>query len=364
MGSSSSENQFQTEQDQEQESFSYAVQIAQSTTLPMCMHAAIQLDIFEIIAKAGPDAKICPKEIAAQLPIKNNPEAASMLDRILRVLASHSIVGCSVSVGGHDHQRLYSLTPVSKYFVRNEDGVSLGPLMNLPQDKVFLDSWSQLKDAILEGGVPFERVHGTNAFEYPDKDPRFNQIFNTAMINHTTIVMKKIVESYKGFEQLNTLTDVGGGLGVTLSIITSKYPSIKGINFDLPHVIQHALAYPGVEHVGGDMFDSIPKAGAIFMKWILHDWSDDHCLKLLKNCYKAIPDEGKVIVVESILPIEPEPNSYVRGTTMMDVVMMTQNPGGKERTKPEFEALATKAGFRGIIYECFVFNSWVMEFFK
>ncbi|XVF47347.1 hypothetical protein PTKIN_Ptkin03bG0101900 [Pterospermum kingtungense] len=361
---SSAENKFDTEQDEE--SFSYAVQIVQSTALPMSMHAAIQLDIFEIIAKAGPDAKLSSKEIAEQLPTKN-PEAPLMLDRILRVLASYCIVGCSLGddeQGNPLSQRLYSLTPVSKFFARNEDGVSLGPLMNLLQDKVFLDSWSQMKDAILEGGVPFDRVHGMHAFEYPGRDPRFNQVFNTAMINYTTMVMKKIMKSYKGFEHLNSLVDVGGGLGVTLGIITSKYPSIKGINFDLPHVIQHAPAYSGVERVGGDMFDSVPKAEAIFMKWILHDWSDEHCLKLLKNCYKAIPDEGKVIVVDAVIPIEPESNAYVRGSLQMDVLMMTQNPGGKERTKPELEALATKAGFRGIRYECFVYNSWVMEFFK
>ncbi|KAK6272650.1 hypothetical protein POUND7_009733 [Theobroma cacao] len=351
--------------EQNQESFSYAIQIVTSNALPMSMHAAIQLQLFEIIAKAGPDAKLSPKEIAVQLRTKN-PDAPSMLDRLLRVLASHNIVGCSVADDeqGNNPQRLYSLTPVSKFFVPNEDGVSLGPLMSLLQDKVFLDSWSQLKDAILEGGIPFDRVHGTHAFEYPDKDPRFNQVFNTAMINHTTIIVKKILETYKGFEQLNRVVDVGGGLGVTLSIITSKYPSIRGINFDLPHVIQHAPAYPGVEHVGGDMFKSVPKGDAIFMKWILHDWSDEHCLKLLKNCYNAIPDDGKVIVVDAVLPIVPEANAFVRGTSMMDVLMMTQNPGGKERTKPEFEALATKAGFAGIRYECSVCNFWVMEFFK
>lgn len=104
---------------------------------------------------------------------------------------------------------------------------------------------SQLKDAILEGGIPFNRVHGTHAFEYPALDPRFNQVFNTAMFNHTTVVMKKILESYKGFEQLKQLVDVGGGLGVALNLITSKYPHIKAINFDLPHVIQHAPHYPG-----------------------------------------------------------------------------------------------------------------------
>ncbi|XVE66009.1 hypothetical protein DITRI_Ditri08aG0047200 [Diplodiscus trichospermus] len=364
---SSAENSFRGNNNntkQDRASFSYATQIVNSSVLPMCMHAAIQLDIFEIIAKVGPNAKLSPEELAAQLPTKN-PEAPSMLDRILRVLATHSIVDCSLATDGQGNlHRLYSLTPVSKFFVRNEDGVSLGPLMSLLQDKVFLDSWSQLKDAILEGGVPFDRVHGTNAFEYPGKDPRFNQVFNTAMINHTTIVLKKILESYNGFEQLNSLVDVGGGLGVTLSIITSKYPSIKGINFDLPHVIQHAPAYPGVEHVGGDMFESVPKGDAIFMKWILHDWSDEHCLKLLKNCYKAIPDDGKVIVVDAVLAIEPETNAYMRGVSQMDVLMMTQNPGGKERTTAEFLVLANKAGFSGIRYVCFVCNFWVMEFVK
>ncbi len=66
------------------------------------------------------------------------------------------------------------------------------------------------------------------------------------MLNGTTIVMKQILEVYKGFEQLKLLVDVGGGLGVTLNLITSRYSHIKGINFDLPHVIQHGPPYPGI----------------------------------------------------------------------------------------------------------------------
>ncbi|GLT82162.1 hypothetical protein SLE2022_005700 [Rubroshorea leprosula] len=174
-----------------------------------------------------------------------------MLDSILRNLATYSVLTCSVAVNDHDGDPriLYGLAP----------------------DKIFLDSWSQLKDAIVEGEVPFDRVYGTHDFEYPAKDSRFNHVFNKAMISHSTIVIKEILVSYKGFEHLTRLVDVGGGLGITLSFITSKYPSIKGINFDLPHVVQHAPPYPGVEHVGGDMFHSAPKGDAIFMKWILHD---------------------------------------------------------------------------------------------
>jgi len=66
------------------------------------------------------------------------------------------------------------------------------------------------------------------------------------MINHTTLVMKKVVESYKGFEGIKTLVDVGGGLGININLVTSKYPDIHGINFDLPHVIRDAPSYPGI----------------------------------------------------------------------------------------------------------------------
>ncbi|KAK7285721.1 hypothetical protein RJT34_20500 [Clitoria ternatea] len=351
---------------EDEESFSYAVQLANSVVLSMTLQTATELGVFDVLQKAGKDAKLSAKDIASQISC-NNPHAPSMLDRLLALLSSHRILNCSVIP---DHQnlgsfhRLYTLTPVATFFAPNSHGVSLGPLMTLIQDQIFLASWPQLKDAIREGGVPFNRVHGTHAFEYPSMDPKFNQVFNTAMINHTTLVMNKVLECYKGFEEIKKLVDVGGGLGININLITSKYPHIQGVNFDLPHVIEHAPSYPGVEHVGGDMFESVPKGDAIFMKWILHDWSDERCLKLLKNCYEAVPDDGKVIVVEAVLPIIPENNATWMAISQLDVLMMTQNPGGKERSEQEFLELATAAGFSGIRYECYVRTFWVMEFFK
>ncbi|KDO43799.1 hypothetical protein CISIN_1g043449mg, partial [Citrus sinensis] len=101
-----------------------------------------------------------------------------------------------------------------------------------------------LKDAVLEGGIPFNMAYGMNTYEYHGKDPRYNKIFNNGMFSHSTITMKKFLENYKGFEGLKSVVDVGGGIGASLNMIISKYPSIKGINFDLPHVIQDAPAYP------------------------------------------------------------------------------------------------------------------------
>ncbi|KAH9781338.1 Flavone 3'-O-methyltransferase 1 [Citrus sinensis] len=344
--------------EQRDENFAYACELVTGSVLHMTMKAVIKLGLFEIIAKAGPGAKLSASEIAAQLPATKNKDAPMMLDRILRLLASYGIVQCSLDDVDGSH-RLYGLNDVSKYFVSNQDGVSLGPVLALIQDKAFLDSWSQLKETIIEGGVPFDRVHGTHAFEYLGLDPRFNEVYSTAMYNHTTLVIQKILEAYKGFEHIKQLVDVGGSLGNTLKAIISKYPHIKGINFDLPHVIQHAPEYPG-----GDMFQSVPNGDAILIKWILHDWSDEHCLKLLKNCHKSIHEGGKLIVVESVLPELPETSTHSKINFLGDVLVMTQYPGGKERTKHEFMTLATGAGFSGVRFDCFFFNLWVMEFHK
>ncbi|KAK2633898.1 hypothetical protein Ddye_028690 [Dipteronia dyeriana] len=252
-----------------------------------------------------------------------------MLDRILRLLVTHCILGCSV-LGGD--QRHYSLAPVSTYFVSNQDGVSLCPLLCLDRNKVFIKSWFELKNAILEGGIPFNGIYGMYFFgfcahpylyEYLGTDTRFNQVFNHTMLNHTTIVIKRILNYYKGFEQFNQLVNVGGGLGVTLDIISLKYPHIKGINFDLPHVIQQSPSFFSVEHVCGDMFERIPNGDAILMKWILHNWEDEHCLKLLRNCYEVIPAEtGKVVVIDTFVLIASEINNSAREISLLDVQML------------------------------------------
>jgi hypothetical protein len=89
-------------------------------------------------------------------------------------------------------------------------------------------------------------VHGKPVYQGIQSDPAWNHVFNKSMADICTIEMKKILEKYKGFEGISMLVDVGGGIGQSLNMIISKYPSIKGINFDLPQVIQHAPIYPGI----------------------------------------------------------------------------------------------------------------------
>ncbi|KAI3678716.1 hypothetical protein L6452_38019 [Arctium lappa] len=353
----------------EEEGLLKVMQITSGIVLPMVLKTAIELDLFEIMAKT-PGARFSSYDLASNLP-SQTPQTRPLLDRILRFLATESILESTLVTDEHGNSNnLYSMTPMSNHFVRNQDGNSPASLILLIYDKIMVDCWHHLKDAVVDGGIPFDKAHGMNAFEYPAKDNRFNQVFNKAMYANTRIVMKLILEKYKGFDGVKELVDVGGGLGATLELIISKYPNIKGINFDLPHVIKDATPSPGVEHVGGDMFESVPKGDVIFMKWILHDWGDEYCIKLLKNCWAALSEYGKVVVVEVIMPdperqlISPTDFASSQAAAGSDMIMLIANPGGRERTKKEFDALAKEAGFASSKIVCGVSTFSIMEFYK
>ncbi|GLJ55162.1 hypothetical protein SUGI_1183920 [Cryptomeria japonica] len=277
-----------------EEEWLLAEELCTFSCLPMAMKAALDLDVLRIISTLGCGLQVSPTQIVDQIPNVTNPDAALTLERILRVLASHSILSCSVTTGKNGKaERLYGLTPLCKYLVPNKDGRSFAPLALMNQDKVSMDTWFYLKDAVLNGSQPFIRAHGVNAFEYSAKDQRINRLFNSAMAEHSAMVMERILDSYQGFKDLEELLDVGGGVGSTLNLIVSKHPHIKGVNFDMPHVVRDAPHYPGITHVWGDMFESVPSSQTIFMKLILHDWNDDHCIRILENCHKALPEKGK-----------------------------------------------------------------------
>ncbi|GLT33940.1 hypothetical protein SLA2020_084920 [Shorea laevis] len=319
---------------EEDAAFEYARSLNSSVTFAPVLHASIHLGLFNIIARAGPGAELSASEIAAQLPTKN-PDAPFYLDRMLRLLACYSLLTCSSrSIGEVEDgkvERLYGLAPPAKAFVPDEDGDALSAF---PTNLGVIEPLLYLKDFILEGGGNlFERVHGMTFFE--------------------------------GFEGVTSLLDVGGGSGAIIDMIVSKYPSIKGINFDQPHVIQNAPSYPGVEHVAGDMFVSIPKAAdTLMMKDVLHNWSDQLCVKVLQNCYDALPNQGKLIVISFMIAETAESSSGAKHVALFDITMFMHH-GGRERTEREFKALGKAAGFSGSQVVSFAYNSVaVIEFYK
>ncbi|XP_021844176.1 caffeic acid 3-O-methyltransferase [Spinacia oleracea] len=356
-------NETQIHPTTEEEASCMAMCLATWSVPSMVFKTMLELNVIDIIYNSGPTAQLSAEEIVAKLPA-TNPHAAVVLDRMLRLLASFTILTCTQQVGPDGQpKRLYGLGPVCQFLAKNDDEVSYAAYANLMHDKIIMDTWKHLKDAVLEGSVPFKKTYGTGIYDYLGTDSRFYRVFYDGMDHHSTIVLKKILETYKGFEGISTLVDVGGGSGVTLKMIVSKYPSIKAINFDQPHIIKDAPSYPGVEHVGGDMYASVPKADAIFMKWTFQSGTDEQCVKLLKNFHEALPEDGKVVICEYLVPDSPKTSYQAHTAFIWDIIMMTY-PGGKARTKQEYEALGKEAGFEDFRLVCFACDTWVMEYLK
>ncbi|RRT55495.1 hypothetical protein B296_00037899 [Ensete ventricosum] len=130
------------EEEEEEEAYMYALKLTSASVLPMTLKAAIELELLEIIARAGPHAKLSPDDIVASLPIENNPQAADEVDRVLRLLAAYGIVDCAVEVAADGgSSRKYSVTPLCKLLTKDEGGVSMASLCLLVQDKVHMGSW-------------------------------------------------------------------------------------------------------------------------------------------------------------------------------------------------------------------------------
>ncbi|KAL3001309.1 hypothetical protein AAZX31_09G259800 [Glycine max] len=140
---------------------------------------------------------------------------------------------------------------------------------------------------------------------------------------------------------------------------------MKGINFDLPLVIQKAPPHPGIEQIAGDMFESVPTGDAILVKFVCHNWADEDCIKFLRNFHKALPQHGKVIVFEYIIPEVPNPSYISKHTCTLDNVMFLAH-GGRERTQKEFENLCKSSGFSKFHVASSDISSTlgVMEFYK
>nr|ACC63885.1 caffeic acid 3-O-methyltransferase [Populus trichocarpa] len=305
----------------------------------MALKCAIELGIADIINSLGGPVTLNQIASGIDSPCVDIPYLARIMRFLVRkrVFTQHN-----PSDGG---ETLYGLTDSSKWLLRDSE-VSLAPMVLMQNYPWQLAPWHYLSQCVKEGGIAFKKAHGCEIWDLASQNPEFNRIFNDALACTAKIIMRAVVSHYKGgFDDVETLVDVGGGTGGNLAEIVKAYPHIKGINFDLPHVVAAAPAYNGVSHVGGNFFEAIPNADSIFMKWVLHDWGDEDCVKILKNCRKAMPEKtGKLILVEIVL--QPEGNGQFGDMGMVsDLVMFAHSTGGKERTELEWKKLLDEGGF-------------------
>ncbi|XP_038713007.1 desmethylxanthohumol 6'-O-methyltransferase-like [Tripterygium wilfordii] len=306
----------------------------------MSLKSAVELRIPDIIHSHA--APISLSKIASG--IDSCHVDLAYLERIMRYLVRKQVFSANQQT--NDGETLYGMTHISKWLLSNSE-LSLSPLVTTVNHPLHLASWHYLGECIKQtGSIPFKKAHGSELWEFASKNPEFNKSFNDAMACTAKITTKALLSHYKdGFSDVKSLVDVGGGTGGFLVEILRGFPHINGFNLDLPHVIAMAPQHAGISHVGGDMFEAIPKADAILMKRVLHDWGDEDCVKILKNCRKALPEKmGKLIVVEAVLQLDSINSNGSMGFAF-DMAMFAYTTGGKERTELEWKKLLEEGGF-------------------
>ncbi len=260
------------------------------------------------------------------------------LYRLLRALAS-------VGVFAEESPRRFGLTPLAELLRSDVDG-SKRALSLMSGDEQF-QTWAEIEYSIRTGKTAFEKVFGKPIFEYLGEHPEKARIFDAAMTGIHGRETDDVLGAYD-FSGIRMLADIGGGNGLNLISVLQKHPEMKGILFDLPHVVERArerIEAAGVgdrcELIAGDFFESVPEgADAYFLRHIIHDWDDERSLTILRNCHAAMAPAGRLLVVESVIP---EGNQPFVGK-LLDLVMLLI-PGGKERSEPEYRSLFGQVGF-------------------
>lgn len=177
-----------------------------------------------------------------------------------------------------------------------------------------------------------------------------NNFLDEAMASDARLVTRVLASSCKDvFERLNSLVDVGGGTGTVAKAIAKVFPHIECTVFDLPHVVADIKSdIDNLKFIGANMFKEVPPADAVLLKCILHNWNDEDCVKILKNCKKAITSDGKVgklIIIDMILGNIQETNDKSVVTQLFFDLSMMVFFTGKERDEKEWATLFLRAGF-------------------
>lgn len=271
-----------------------------------------------------------PKTIA-QLAAETETDERSLY-RLMRTLAS---VGIFTEVS----DRCFALTPLAATLQSHSpESMRYVAMAQMGDDHSL--GWSNGLHSLRTGETAFDAATGMSSWDYYAQHPEAGWVFSQSMTSLFASVSQAVAATYD-FSEFNTIVDVGGSQGSLISAIMRSYPHIKGILFDLPEVIATVSVDTNIQPVTGNFFESVPSGGdAYLMRAIIHDWDDEKSLLILKNCHQAMPDRGKLLLVESILPPGNEPSLG----KFVDVLMLMMT-GGRERSEEEYRSLLQASGF-------------------
>ena len=265
-------------------------------------------------------------------------------DALYRVLRALSTTGIFTETSS----RTFALTPSGALLRSNVPG-SMRDMVLWLCDSFHFRVYAEMAHSVRTGETLGDKLLGMPVFEYLQHNPELAARFNNAMTNFSAGIAPAVLEAYD-FGGIDVLVDVAGGHGMLLASVLRKYPSMRGILFDVEHVIAGAKAPEALgvadrcDKVSGDFFKAVPRGGdAYVLKSIIHDWDDEKAGAILRNTRAALEGKpnGKVLLVEAVIKPGNEPDLSKLG----DLEMMLL-PGGRERTEAEFAALFARNGFQ------------------
>ncbi|XP_050205281.1 trans-resveratrol di-O-methyltransferase-like [Mercurialis annua] len=302
----------------------------------MALKSAIQLAIPDTINRHGKPMTL--SELALALGV--HPTKTHHLYRLMRLLI-HS--GFFKYTQTHSGQQGYTLTLASRLLLKENNLFDLSPFISMHLEPVLLEPFNHLT-AFLQNDDPsaFKTAFGEQAWSYGEQDLGVASVFYEAMASDSLMMGRVVMVKCKNvFEGLKSLVDVGGGTGNMAKAIAETFPSLNCTVLDLPQAVSELKGSNNLSFLGGDMFQSVPPADAILLKWILHDWGDEDCIKILKNCKEAIPRNGKVIIIDIVMGNH---ENWTETQLLYDMEMMAC-VSGKERNEKEWAKLFLDSGF-------------------
>jgi hypothetical protein len=299
------------------------LQISGGYCLPRCLHAVADLGVADRLDENPRTATDLAGAVGA------DPDA---LGRVLRLLAAHGVFEVTGNAFRHS---------AASRLLRTDHPQSMRALARMFGSPVNWAVFGALDHSLATGRPAAEKVLPDGFWGYFAQHPDEGAIFNAAMAGKAHGQTGAIVAAYD-FSQFSVIGDIGGGRGHLLRAVLAATPTVRGVLFDLPQVIEDASG-AGADRLtlqAGDFFtDALPVCDAYLVMEVIHDWADDQAVAILRAIRRAAAPGAKVLVIEQIIPDDAGPH----WSKMLDIHMLALL-GGRQRTQREYETLFETAG--------------------
>jgi O-methyltransferase domain/Dimerisation domain len=301
--------------------------------LSQILYAGVQLGVFEALGRGPASAG----QIASALQVE-----ARLLYRLMRALGALALLH-------EDPDQRFILTPMGEVLCRDHPQ-SLRGLTLLEAGPEHAAAWTHLSELITAGQQDtFGREVGESVYTYAEHDSSYDAILDEGLRTYARLDHPLVVEALAAydFSCITHLFDVGGGHGLTLGSLLVQHPHLRGTVLERPRVLAQPDAFWAAKlgvgdrctYVSGDMFHAVPPADAYLLKRILHNWNDAECGQILSTIHRAAPSQGRVFIIEHIVP-GPDTPHFAKLCDLQMLVLLT----GRERTLEEYTGLLAGAG--------------------